>query len=51
MDELDEFEIDCDICGVGSIVHSYDPPDFCPMCGRRAIPVLNNSEYGYLEDE
>jgi rubrerythrin len=51
MDELDEFEIDCDICGMGSVVHAYDPPDFCPMCGRRAIPVLNNSEYGYLEDE
>ena len=52
MDELDEWEINCDICGLESIIHSIDPPDFCPMCGRRAIPVLNNPEpVGYLEDE
>lgn len=33
---MDEFEIECDECGVGSVVHAYDRPDFCPLCGRRA---------------
>ena len=50
---MDEFEIDCDICSMESIVYAYDPPDFCPMCGRRAIPILKNRdiEEDFLEDE
>ena len=32
---MDEWEIDCEECGVGCVVHAYDPPDFCPLCGRR----------------
>ena len=53
MDELDEWEIDCDICYTVSIVHACEPPDFCPMCGRKALPVLKNRgiEEDFLENE
>lgn len=33
---MDEYEIECDECGIGSLIHSYDKPDFCPLCGRRS---------------
>jgi len=36
---MDEYEIDCEECGIGTILHSYDPPDFCPLCGRRAEAI------------
>ena len=32
---MDEWEMDCEACGVGCVVNAYDPPDFCPLCGRR----------------
>tara|TARA_Y100000004_G_scaffold46666_1_gene51249 strand:+ start:13 stop:165 length:153 start_codon:yes stop_codon:yes gene_type:complete len=50
---MDEWEIDCEECGVGCIVHAYDPPDFCPLCGRRAeaIRMSNDIEKAFEYDE
>ena len=50
---MDEFEIDCEECGIGSIIHSYDPPDFCPLCGRRTEAIRTDKtmdEAFFVED-
>ncbi len=31
-----EYRIDCEECDSTSHVQSYDKPEFCPICGRRA---------------
>ena len=46
---MDEWEIDCDECGIGTVVHSYDPPDFCPLCGRRTEPGIVGVRREYVE--
>ena len=46
---MDEWEIDCDECGIGTVVHSYAPPDFCPLCGRRTEPVIVGDRIEYEE--
>ena len=48
---MDEFEIDCEECGIGSVIHSYDPPDFCPLCGRRAEAKRVEESEDWYEDE
>lgn len=50
---MDEWETDCDECGIGTIVHSIDPPDFCPLCGRRteAIRISDDIEKAFEYDE
>lgn len=41
---MDEFEIDCEECGVGSLIHSYEVPDFCPLCGAQAQVIILNTD-------
>ena len=50
---MDEFEIECDECGVESLIHSYDPPTFCPLCGADIIPskIENVDEEDWYEDD
>lgn len=31
-----EYRIDCEECESTTHVQSYDEPEFCPICGRRA---------------
>jgi len=31
-----EYRIECEECESTTHVQSYDKPEFCPMCGRRA---------------
>ena len=31
-----EYRIDCEECESTTHVQSYDEPEFCPVCGRRA---------------
>ena len=45
---MDEYEIDCEECGIESIVHSYDPPEYCPICGSEIEPKKVDKG---LEDE
>ena len=44
MDEMDEWEIECEECGIGVTLHSPEPPDFCPLCGRRAEAFIVSNE-------
>ncbi len=48
---MDEFEINCEECGIESAVHAYDPPDFCPLCGRRTEPKRVEDDEDWYEDE
>ena len=33
---MEEFNIECEECESTAIVLTYDNPNFCPICGRRA---------------
>ena len=33
---MTEYRIDCEECENTSVVHAYEKPEFCPICGRRA---------------
>jgi len=50
---MDEYEIDCQECGNESTVQSYEPPEYCPVCGRRTEPTRVDKgleEDFYIED-
>lgn len=33
---MEQYFIDCEECENSTHVFSYDSPEFCPVCGRRA---------------
>tara|TARA_B100000900_G_C20385437_1_gene636307 strand:+ start:608 stop:760 length:153 start_codon:yes stop_codon:yes gene_type:complete len=50
---MHEYEIDCEECGIGTLLHSYDSPDFCPLCGCKVESVLVDKgleEDFYIDD-
>jgi len=41
---MDTYIIECDYCNAESHIVSKQEPEFCPMCGTEARPVLLDKE-------
>ena len=49
---MKEYRIDCEECENSTDVFSYNKPEFCPVCGRRADVEKRIDEMDLLlEDE
>ena len=42
---LDEYQLECDECGIICFVQVSHQPEFCPCCGHEAFAVLVDEEY------
>jgi len=46
-----EYVMECNECGNTTAVFSYEPPEFCPICGRRAEAEEKLEQYDWEDDE
>jgi rRNA maturation endonuclease Nob1 len=46
-----EFRIECEECEEVTHIIANDSPEFCPMCGRRAIAEANHQEISFIEED
>ena len=41
---MDTYIIECDVCDADCHIVSKEEPEYCPMCGMAARPVLLDKE-------
>lgn len=46
-----EYVIECNECGNTTAVFTYELPEFCPICGRRAEAEEKLEEYDWEDEE
>lgn len=44
---MQEYGVDCEECDNSTIVLTYEEPEFCPLCGRRANVEKAEDEISY----
>jgi Zn finger protein HypA/HybF involved in hydrogenase expression len=42
---LDEYQLECDECGIICFVQVSHQPEFCPCCGSEAYAVLVDEDF------
>jgi len=50
---LDEYQLECDECGIICFVQVTHQPEYCPCCGSETYSILVDEDYirSFIEEE